>query len=389
MTKRFQLDGYKNQIKQSAIRVCFFSSLFMFVILIAACNVQPISADKILDNILHSDHDTISYYLETEMTLLDETMIMKEWHSSSGKTRTEIVDKKTGELENIMIMDGEKMWMISPSLNEVTYFDLDDQSYRELVETSPRDQVIQMIETLDTSVKHVNDETILGRDTFELEIAQEVIGNEVTMRIWVDVDTWIILQTEVDFGAEKVVSQAIAFELNPVMDDDLFVFHPTEEMTMRSIDDFESSIHNVTLDEAKDLLGQSFFMPKETESMTIDEITAYAMQFLEHNDEEDYSISLDYVKDDEMYFTLSISQFNEQYEEFMNTDDGPTQSLLGSQETQIVGDREVKIFWNEWIQYISWEENGLIYDFNVYDEELTLDKAILLIEEMKLYHYDY
>ncbi|GAK11808.1 hypothetical protein [Geomicrobium sp. JCM 19039] len=319
-----------------------YSAALLPSFLLAGCAVTP--PQEILSNVTDSSKTPTSYYLETEVTFtmdeLEETILLKEWrneeayrmdiHESLGVSKTvESAD------QSITYMEEEELVLISENQGsppaEVNYlndvYDLED------------------IEQLDFRV--AGEETILGRDTYELQME-----GEESFKLWVDQSTWVILRWE----RGGLQTEALVYEENPDWNEDPFdlQYPDTAEVIYTDVTD-----QTISKDEVEAMFEPSVRIHSDNEDIDLREMYQYSTE-----------VTLEYFLDLSPYMILTIA---EEKNEYLHENDqvDSFESFVPISVWEIPGGYA-----------LSWEEEGLYYSLYPEDPAVEVEELQQFVESL-------
>src|SRR5699024_2833680 len=134
-----------------------------------------------------------------------------------------------------------------------------------------------------------------------------------------------------------------------------------EGYTVETINATENEVV-ISLDEAKDILGEGFLYFDSNTSFSLREITH---QSIEGTLEEDFFVSdvtFHYVKNDLPFIDLTIMPLREEIEELPFTDD------------DMITIRGKEVFFIDDAAFLSWREDGFLYMIDFYEPNITVEQ---------------
>src|SRR5699024_10841253 len=280
-------------------RIVMFIGLCM-VLLLAACGEDGnMSPNKMLSKAL-AEEENVSYYGEVTFTSnmkeLDE-ITMKEWRDQ-GKSRVEV--KEDGN-EVIAVNDGATLQMYQEATNEVMQFSSEELQDMQM---NPKEQINMLLSAIEDTheVEKLGNEEVSGRDTVHLKATAkedgELFGDQ---ELWIDSEHWVVLKMIMETDAYDSVMEYTKIEFDPNFEEGIFELDIPEGATIEEMDEnnFEEEI---SLEEAKDILGDNFLYLTEADGYEIDRITLFALEELESK-----IVTLEYTDNGTTSFTLAIT----------------------------------------------------------------------------------
>lgn len=342
-----------------------FLLLFMMMY---GCQVRQVSGDEILQSLLHSDDEPISYYQETEYRWDDgDSFFMKEWRKADGRVRTEMYEQ--GRLQSIMIQTSGSFHLVDYEDEQILVGDNQtSDEWLEMFQRTPRNWLLDMLQNIyDTySISEVKEATHLGRDVFVLKLNENNDGGDRT-ELWVDKESWIILKSVSESGEFGYVSEVIHLELELEMEEQLFEVDTSLGFERVTIDELVSS-ESISLEEAKQLTNHSFLIPSDEYELV--ELIAYPKQ----EEEEDDLLDFLYRKPDySAAFSYSVIK-----------SEGLLEAIFGEEESITIRGQDGWVMWGDVLNMIIFQEDGFKYSV-FFETGFTKEEAIQMIEEMKEY----
>jgi len=336
-----------------------YSATLTLTLMLGACSgTEEFTPQEILNHTMQETSDIDSYYAEYTMDLGDgTTMTAKQW-SKNGKSRVEIEDEN-GE-SSIAVNDGKQLISYSSTEQTATAFKLSSET-EEMIQPSLKEQVVNIYNLIkDThEITIGEDEKVAGHDTYHL-IAKSKEKNTLfgDMEFWIDKKTWMPLKSITTGGDLTSTTEYTKYEPNAKVDDTVFNFELPD-----GVDLVQEEIElptNITLDDARGLLDGLLVLP---------ESTGYTIDTIEDMHTDTNEISINYVKDDVLQFSISVFK--------------PTEPLTDIESPITVrgfeGGTEDLGF-----RFLQWDENGLRYNVLFENENLSYDDFVKLAEKMEV-----
>ena len=344
--------------------VVFLGSLSLTLV---ACSgdINNMSSDEIYNNVVKGQEEPISYYAESFIDIGDEDQIvMKEWRNKDNQIRTEAYMNE--ELASISVNDGEFIWSHDLTTNEVMYFEL-EEALLDNVNQPMSEQSKMLLDFIKEShtLEIIGEDKIAERDTLHVKATPKNDVDELMgeLEVWIDKETWFLLKSITTIEDMQTVAEYTTFEVNPKLEEQLFVFETPEGATLVDMDEMFKEIKLENIEEAKSYIEKPFLYLEETDSIKLNDITVSQVQDLES------SLHLYYFKDDVPFFSLVISPIDEANVPYTNEG-----SNIRGQEGMI---EELSSF-----KMMTWVEDGFGYVVLVEREDVTVEEVIELLNTM-------
>lgn len=345
----------------------------IFALFGCSSSLHEYSPDQVIQNALNEKNNDEAYYAEstwttTEQGKVTESLTMKEWHSKDGKKRVETIGKDESE-NGITVNDGARLITYMPGDKKAFIFESEELA--SLNQQSPKEQAEQMLKMIQDTheIEVIGEEKIADRNTFHLKATvkeeQSLIGNQ---EIWIDKENWIVLKIKSDSDEVSVEWVYTKIEFDPQMPDDLFAIDLSDDVEIESLENMFDT-REITLEEAKDLLGTSFLYFPETNELTI----AY-VERLDLGDEMDRGeITIEYEKEGLPFLSLSIFETPAELEK---------EQIESSLHEEPISFRGIEGQWSEELRLVNWQEKGMTYSLIVLDPNLSTDAFQKLLEQL-------
>lgn len=325
---------------------------------LVGCNSEtPYSPQEIIDQALQETKEPLTYYGEYTMDMgeVGGMAHVKEW-SKDGKRR---IDMTTENGEHfISVNNGSQIILydvVEKTAQTMNYKEGDLDGLQ-----SPKDQA----EILFNMVKNTHDvkidgeEKIAGRNTYKVvakaKNADTLMGD---MEVWIDKKTWLTLKTVTNSAGSKMVTEYTKIDIDKKIDEAQFTLDIPDDVKIEEITAQEPEA--VTLDVVKEQLGE-FLMVPEGNGVALTTIQDMKV-------EERPEFSLEYQKDEQPAFSVSVFKMTGSYTEFGGVQDEKPIEVRGKQGTYM----ELGEFLT-----ISWQEKG--YQYNIIRENPELSKEDLV-----------
>lgn len=350
-------------------KIIMFIGLCMLLLLAACGKDGNISPNKMLSKAL-AEEEKVSYYGEVSFTSnmkdLNE-ITMKEWRDQ-GKSRVEVMEDGN---EVIAVNDGTILQMYQEATNEVMQFSSEELQDMQI---SPKEQINMLLSSIEDTheVEKLGNEEVSGRDTIHLKATAkedgELFGDQ---ELWIDSEHWVVLKMVMETDAYDSVMEYTKIEFNPNFEEGIFELDIPEGTTIEEIDD-DSFEEEITLEEAKEILGDNFLYLTETDKYEIDRITLFALGELDSK-----TVNFEYKDAGTTIFTLAITSpaeddIAEQLEVFGKD----------AEETQVRNEEGIYIE-SGMLRTLIWDEAPFQYSLYPIDPKLTLEALLEMTAKME------
>ena len=315
----------------------------------------------------------ITMYEDDEV--IDE-MNMKQWVSlvdGNGKVRAEVISS-TGE-KAISTNDGKKLITYDEKSNTAIIATISDD-VDTLLEMSLKEQTMKTLESLNKThdVENLGEEEINGVKTYHLKGTPKkgdgIIGEQ---EIWVDVETWIPIKLISDGLGHKIETEVIKFDVSLKIDEILFVQEVPENAKIIDVDDNQFKEEIVTMKELTEKMEKQLLYVPESLGYELRQIKVYKFN------KEDKGA---YDEATQEYFKDGINKFSI-YTIKQKFDLSEKELLPGEKEVDI---RETKgHILDDFMRRISFQEDGIQYTLHIQDDNMKIEEAIKIIENMISY----
>lgn len=333
-----------------------------------ACSIEgeKFSPEQVIQNTLADTDKMPAYYGESVMTFSDgtESINMKEWVAEDGKRRVETETLKTGE-KATTVNDGAKLTTYEEATNKAFVIDMSEDDAQ--MKISPKEQAEILLNTIkDThTITLVGEEKLIGRDVYHLKA--EVMNKESLygdQEIWVDKANWFILKTVSKSGDSQVSIEYKKIDFDPTLKDSLFKLELPKDVEITDISAMTKEQVVESLDEAVEMMEKPFLYVKEEDGLTIKQMSVMSLE-----SEVNPELTINYFKDDQPYFSLSVFAIDEENIAF----DGEGENIRGFKggKTDIEGFR-----------VLNWAEDGFGYSVIMTNPDLTFEQMHELLNSM-------
>lgn len=344
----------------------------LFIVLtfgLVACSTSEsaFSPEEIVQQAIAEGDKALTYYGEAVLTVEDiaftDTVEIKEWQSKEGKRRIETISKINPE-KATAIYDGLQLISYDEVTNTAYIFDMSGEEM--IGQLSPREQAELLLESIkDThTVTLVGEEKLLDRDVYHIK-AEVNIENSLyaDQEIWIDKENWFVLKSISDGGDTKVTIEYIKIDFAPTIDDSLFELDLPDDAIIKNLEDTLQEIEVESLEEGLAIVGKPFLYVEEKDGLTIEQISTITIEGVSSE------ITLNYYKDFEPYFTLSMLAIDEENIPYA----GEGINIRGMKGEHI----GIEDF-----HFITWAEDGIGYNVSIDNPGLTVDEMMEMIENM-------
>ncbi|RDW20290.1 hypothetical protein CWR48_06265 [Oceanobacillus arenosus] len=326
------------------------------------------SAEEVIQNVIESDKDMNDYYGEMEMKMFDgEDLIdhvnTQEYVSKEGKRKI-LTKDQLNDNEIVALNDGEKMIMYDKGKEEAFEMNVSDIDIS--ASMNPKEQFKMMIESMEQTHEYeiAGEEKVLGYNTYHIKVnakqEDSLLGD---MELWVDQKTWFILKITSETGNSRMDFEYTKLDLSPEFKENVFTIDIPDQINIESIDE-NLAPDTVTIEEAENALGKPFLVFSD------DEVKLNNIQMYDFTKElERYELEMEYTTNDDVpMFFLSI--FPAPEEEDIEIKPG---------EMKV---RDNNAEYEEQINSIMWDEDGLRYSIIITNPDITIEEVIELTENM-------
>lgn len=342
--------------------------LSMFTLILGGCSQDMnVSAEEIIQNVIESEKDVTTYEGKAEVKIFEEEEltdhIQLQEFVADGKRKV-ITKNQLSNEETVALNDGTTMIMYEKAKEEA--FEMDVSELGDYANLSPKEQFKMMMEPMQESHTHelIGEEKVLDYDTYHIKLkvneADHLLGD---MELWVEQKTWFVVKVVSEVGGMKTELEYTELDFSPELSEDIFTLDMPEDVEITGLEE-SLGPDTVTIEEAEDALGQAFLVFPE-EEVVLTEVAMYDFS----NELDRYEVELNYhSKDDIPMFTVSI---------FPTPDDAEVKT----------GDYTVRgkdAEYEEIINGIIWDEDGLRYSLLISNPDVEIEEVIKLAETMKL-----
>ncbi|WP_440115756.1 LolA family protein [Paenibacillus sp. QZ-Y1] len=311
-------------------------------------DMLAMSGDEMIEKVVSAETEPASYYAEGVMKVwtddkLTNTMHIKEWvDGQTGRKRTET--EENGKV-SYAVNNGTEITIYEKETG--TAYSMNVSSLGEQPKQTQKQMLVDQLERLRDShdVDMKGQEKLHGQDVIHIKLTPKEEGTlSISSEYWVDPKTWMIVKVISEYGDGKSEMVYNPIQYDPEFPGDIFVIDIPKEVDVKDLNDLSQS-SEVTLEEAKQALGQSFLQYKG-EGMELSRIEMSHTGGELNRDE----VTLYYVRDNKVEVSLTI---------FKTPEDDANPTLLPDEKSTEV--RGVEGTYMKSIRNISWDEAGLRY----------------------------
>ncbi|WP_453990521.1 LolA family protein [Bacillus nitroreducens] len=346
-----------------------YLSMILLIGLLAGCKGEmAMSSEEIVSKVLSAKEDKLSYYGEgiMKLTTLDEgteDISFQEYAAKDGK-RKMVTKSLESNLESYALNDGNKLISYEPSSQQAFSMDLSDDGIPALT-SSPKEQLMTMLD----SIKETHDYDIVGEEKFldlnvyHLKATPNTDSSFLgEIELWVDQKTWFIVKLTSVIGDAKSEVEYSLIDFSPEFQEDTFTLDIPESVTITPI---ESEIEPKfgTIEEAQNTLEQEFLVFAE-EDLAIDNVEVEMLQGIINRPE----ITVYYLHEGIPSVLVSVFPTPEE----AGTEINPGKWQVRGQNAE----------YDDFINAISWDENGLRYTIIIENPDLSIEEVIEMTKNM-------
>lgn len=335
-----------------------YSTALLLTLSLGACSAnEDLSPQEILNNAMQETTDLSSYYAEYAMDFGDGTTTLAKQWVKGGKVRSEVEDE-SGET-SYAVNDGEQLISYMSGEQTATAYDLNAAS-EGFIQPTLREQMMGIYNNIkETHTITFGDDTkIAGHDTYHLiakSKEQETLFGD--MEFWIDKKTWMPLKSIMVTADMTSTTEYTTYEPNAKIDDAVFTLELPEDVVVeQQALDLPTSM---TIDEAKAFFGEFLVFP---------ESSGYSIDSIENMHTDTNEMSINYVKDDALQFSMSMFK--------------PTEPLDVDNAIAIRGTTGTTD--DLGFPFLQWEENGVRYNVMFEDDVMTYEQFVELAKQMEM-----
>ncbi|MEI3603526.1 hypothetical protein SPD79_16610 [Oceanobacillus sp. SE10311] len=343
--------------------------LSVLTLVLGGCSQNmKVSAEEIIHNAIGSDKDITNYAGVSETKIFEGEELIEHFtmeENVEGQKRKIISNDKLLGNQSEVLNDGEKMLMYDKE-NGIAH-EMDLSELGGFTTTSPREQFTTVMDIIQDSHTHelVGEEKILGFDTYHIQIEANESGGLIgDMEVWIDKKTWFIVKLISETGDSRTESTYTELDFSPKFTEDVFTIDIPDDVEIETLDG-DLGETSVTLEEAKEALGQDFllFSHDNTELLSV-ELYDFSGGELDRNE-----IVMNYgSKEGTPLASLSVFPTPEDMEI-----EAPNLEIRGNPAE-----------YEEIINGYTWDEDGLRYSLLVEDPSVDEEEILNWTENMVL-----
>ncbi|MGC5775379.1 LolA family protein [Paenibacillus pabuli] len=329
------------------------------------------SGDEMIEKVVSAETEPASYYAEGVMKVwtddkLTNTMHIKEWvDGQTGRKRTET--EENGKV-SYAVNNGTEITVYEKETGTAYSMNVSDMG--EQPKQTQKQMLVDQLERLRDShdVDMKGQEKLHGQDVIHIKLTPKEEGTlSISSEYWVDPKTWMIVRVISEYGDGKSEMVYDPIQYDPEFSEDTFVIDIPKEVDVKDLNELSQS-SEVTLEEAKQALGQSFLQYKG-EGMKLSRIEMSHTGGELNRDE----VTMYYVRDNKVEVSLTI---------FKTPEENVDETLLPDESSIAV--RDTQGLYMKSIRNISWDESGLRYSVMGENEDWTKEKLQAWTKELKL-----
>lgn len=339
--------------------------------------VKTLLPEEIVEAAIDTNKKEENYYIKSTIKIfekgkLTEDMSSEEWRfniDGQVKIRTEITSKDEGK--TISVLSGKEIKVYQEDSNEVFTIANEIEENSNL-NKSVKEKTMNELDMAKKMYKldNLGEESINGRETYHLkgEPIKEstLLGDYET---WIDKGNWVVVKSISKSGDIEVVTENVEVDFSPKIDDSIFNLDLPENVKEVNMDEDISTTEELTIKEADEkLAGRLLYISDEKYKLEKAISSTYNSDIIPDE------MIFNYSKDGSGDFFISVLEKQEEME-----DDG----VLEFEEKEIRGNKAYIM--DDMLKMITFYEENLQYNLIIEEEEMTIDEAIEIIENMEKY----
>ncbi|WP_148361149.1 LolA family protein [Bacillus timonensis] len=351
-------------------KLVVLSAILLTGLLSACKGDMAVSSEGIVTKVLSAKESKLSYYGEGVIKLttdgeVTENASFKEYAAEDGKRKI-ITTGDTNDLEAYVLNDGNQV--ISYETGSETAFSIDiTEEDNPLLEASPKEQLMTMLEAIKKTheYKIVGEEKILDLNVYHIKATPNTDSNLFgEVELWIDQKTWFVVKSVSVVEEIKSEFEYKVLDFSPDFKEDTFTLDIPENVTITPIEsNLEPSFGS--LEDAQAALEQPFLV-FSGEDMEVENVEIVNLQGIVNRPE------------------ITVYYFNEGIPSVL-VSTFPTPEEAGTEikpgEWQVRGQNAE---YDDFINALSWDENGLRYTILIQNPDLQLEAVLKMTENMKL-----
>lgn len=329
------------------------------------------SYEEIISNVLSLNGENKSYYAEGSMKVMTggeitEHISFQEYAGSAGERKVITTDHLNYNQQLIKVNDGKTLITFYQSSNEAFRMDLNGGKTppASMTHTEIGTGILEGFKDM-YEYEVTGKEKIHGFDSYHLKaLVKKKNGILGDMDFWVDSKTWFVVKSIAPFGDNVSEMEYKKIDFSPKFPADTFVLNLPSNVEITPIEP-GSETKVGTIADAEKAIGKPFLI-FQGPNITVDQVEIDELKG-ELNRKE---ITIQYMKQNIPAFSVSI--FTTPKEPGMEIEKGSWQVRGQNAEH------------DQFINGLTWDEEGLRYSLLIYNPDLRIDDVIEMAEHMRL-----
>ncbi|MEH7383532.1 hypothetical protein V7138_23945 [Bacillus sp. JJ1533] len=328
------------------------------------------SSEEIVTKVLSAKENKLSYYGEGDIKLtsngeITENASFKEYAADDGKRKI-ITTGLTSDLESYALNDGKQVISYEKGSETAFSIDLTEESMP-LLDASPKEQLMTMLDAIKKTHKYeiMGEEKIIDLNVYHIKATPNKDSNLFgEVELWVDQKTWFVVKSISVVGETKSEFEYKVLDFSPNFEKDTFTLDIPKNVTINPIEsEFEPTFGSI--EEAQTALDQPFlvFAGKD---ITVDNVEVVNLQGIVNRPE----ITVYYLNNGVPSLLVSV---------FPTPEEAGTEIKPGK--WQVRGQHAE---YDDFINAISWDENGLRYTIIIQNPDLEMEEVLEMTKDMVL-----
>lgn len=354
-------------------RICY---LTLFSSFLAGCSVagSNLSPEKMIENAM-KEEGLSEYYAEAKVKVIENddatVSFIKEWRSKTGEVRIESRDEDD-QLTDVMVNNGVEF--MTYNVAEQVAYSMESPEMMELNDISPKELAKKylnlIIDTHEIDVKSEGE--FLGRNVVKI-IAKTKETNSLIgdLEVWIDEKSHFVLKVISQASDSTIEVSYTKLDEKPELTKDLFALELDDNVDVIELED-NLGEEEITLAEAKEIIGEHLLVFPEDLPMTLTKITKTELNMDKINRVE---VNMDYEQDDLTILSLSVFPSPEGM-------DVETDMMPGEEVTEVRG-LPGTFMDEDGFRNIFWMEEGLNFSILIFDPNIEITEVIELVNKME------
>lgn len=331
---------------------------------------MAVSTEEIVSNVLSAKENKPSYYGEGVMRFttngeITENASFKEYVAEDGKRKI-ITTDQTNNIESYALNDGKQLISYEQGSEKALSIDLAGEGLP-LLASSPKEQLMTMLDAIKETHDYeiVGEEKMVDLNVYHLKATPNTDSSFLgEVEIWVDQKTWFMVKFISVVGDAKSEVEYSVLDFTPEFKEDTFTLDLPENVEITPIDSEFGSTYG-SLEDAEKALDQPFLI------FTGDNVTVENVEIVNQQGEIARSeITVFYLN--EKIPSVLVSIFPTPEGEGMEIKPGKWQVRGQNAE------------YDDFIDALSWDENGLRYTIMLQNPDLSMEEVIEMTKNMVL-----